>query len=207
MSINLVSQDFSKPLDGRPLHDRVMVARQVMRCDAPERQGIPAPRRTIIVVIPARFRLHEDDAARSRGEARSRPAPAGSPDIRRGASADDRGRSHRRSRDRESFDQMSPFRAATGSRPRRRSSHAGVSWPAVLARSAAKPAMLSTSPNGSTVFLRDRDRAIDQDDQRHVMARPRRAAWPSQKRRCPPSTIRPGCRARPAAAAQGVDVS
>ena len=64
MSINLAGQDFGKPLDGRPLHDRVMVAREVMGCDAPERQGVPAPRRPIIEVIPARFRLDQDDAAR-----------------------------------------------------------------------------------------------------------------------------------------------
>ena len=63
VSINLAGQDFGKAIDGRPLHDRVMVARQVMDCDAPERQGIPAPRRRLIEAIPARFRLDQDDPA------------------------------------------------------------------------------------------------------------------------------------------------
>ena len=64
MSFDLAGQDFGKPQDGRPLHDRVMVARKVMGCDAPERQGVPALRRAIIEVVPARFRLDQDDAAR-----------------------------------------------------------------------------------------------------------------------------------------------
>ena len=62
-AFDLTRQDFGEPLDRGPLQDRVVVARNEIGCDAPDRQVLPAPRRVTLKVAPARFRPNQDDAS------------------------------------------------------------------------------------------------------------------------------------------------
>ena len=64
VAFDLTGQNLGEPQDGRPLHDRVMVAGKMMGCDTPECERLPAVCRAWIEVVQLRFRLDQDDTAR-----------------------------------------------------------------------------------------------------------------------------------------------
>ena len=65
-TFNLAGQDFGEPFDCGLLQDRVVVARNLMGRDAPDRQVGPASCR-VILKRSALFRAEQDDASRVGG--------------------------------------------------------------------------------------------------------------------------------------------
>src|SRR5271157_849704 len=62
-AFDLARQDLGEPLDRGPLQDCVVVAPNVVGCDAPDCQVVPAPRRVTLKIAPARFRPDQDDTS------------------------------------------------------------------------------------------------------------------------------------------------